>query len=335
MISKVIKEAEKWIGYLEKASNNNLDHFTKNAGYKNYTIFAKQYKEYFNINLQGCAWCAMFVSCVFRNALGAETQKRIMPHFSYCPTGVNQFKQMKRWYTSNPQRGDVIFFLNVEENRPGHTGIIYDVDSKYIYTIEGNTSMKEGVVPNGGAVCKKKYTLKYNRIVGFGRPDYSVIDIPWQQEFLDKLVNRGFIENPEVWKNYESTVSKALCVALIDKITGGIWTCEETNPQLHWAQPHVISLCGKQVIKSKNEWLSTLEQPITKGLILALVDKATDGGTLEKYANDTYEHWATRHLNSLHDKGIIETPNYWKDNFDGNVDRGSFMALLCKAYNIK
>jgi len=94
MISKVIKEAEKWIGYLEKKNNSDLEDFTKNAGYNNYTIFAKQYKEYFNINLQGNAWCAMFVSCIFRNALGAEVQKKIMPHFSYCPTGVTQFKQM-------------------------------------------------------------------------------------------------------------------------------------------------------------------------------------------------------------------------------------------------
>lgn len=334
MINKVIKEAEKWIGYLEKESNKDLEHFTKNAGDENFTIFAKQYKEYFNINLQGGAWCAMFVSCVFRNALGEEVQKRIMPNFSYCPTGVNQFKELNRWHTSNPQRGDVIFFLNVEENRPGHTGIIYNVDSKYIYTIEGNTSMKDGVIPNGGAVCKKKYTLKYNRIVGFGRPDYTVINIPWQQEFFDKLVNKGFIQNPEVWTDYEGTVSKALCVALIDKITGGMWLSDEANVLIHWAHPHVISLCGKQVIQSKQEWLSTLEQPITKGLLLALIDKAT-GGMKEKYKNISYDHWARAHLDSLCDKNIVETPDYWDSDFEANIDKGSFMALLCKAYNIQ
>ena len=44
---KVIEEAEKWVGYLEKASNSQLESKTANAGYNNYTIFAKWYKEYF------------------------------------------------------------------------------------------------------------------------------------------------------------------------------------------------------------------------------------------------------------------------------------------------
>ena len=45
-----------------------------------------------------------------------------------------------------------------------------------MYTIEGNTSAGEQVIPNGGAVCKKSYRLYNSRIAGYGRPDYSGTD---------------------------------------------------------------------------------------------------------------------------------------------------------------
>lgn len=47
------------------------------------------------------------------------------------------------------------------------------MDGSYVYTIEGNTSGANGVIANGGGVCKKKYRLTYNRIAGYGRPDWG------------------------------------------------------------------------------------------------------------------------------------------------------------------
>lgn len=333
MLKEVIKEAEKWIGYLEKKSNKDLEHFTKNAGSNNYTIFAQQYKQYFNLNFQGQPWCAMFVSCVFRNALGQKTQETIMPHFSYCPTGVNQFKKLNCWHVSNPQVGDVIFFKD-SSGIACHVGIVDEVLNNKVYTIEGNTSDKIGVIANGGAVCKKSYSINYNNIMGYGRPAYKILNPPpWQQEFLEKLVNKGYIQNPETWSDYNGTVTKGLTVALIDKITGGKWDSDEENKDFHWAQPHVISLCGKKIIQNKEEWLNSLDAPITKAFVIALIDKAT-GGIREEYKNVSGDHWARAHLNSLCDKGIINTPEVWCANFDSVVEKGNFMALLCKAYNI-
>ena len=49
------------------------------------------------------------------------------------------------------------------------------MDSTYVYTIEGNTSSESGVVANGGCVREKKYKLTYNRIAGYGRPNYGVL----------------------------------------------------------------------------------------------------------------------------------------------------------------
>jgi archaellum component FlaG (FlaF/FlaG flagellin family) len=51
--------------------------------------------------------------------------------------------------------------------------LVYNVDSSYVYTIEGNTSSTSGVVANGGGVYKKKYALNYSSISGYGRPNYD------------------------------------------------------------------------------------------------------------------------------------------------------------------
>ena len=67
-----------------------------------------------------------------------------------------------------------------------HTGIVIDVTGSTITTIEGNTSSAAGVVANGGAVRDKRYSVGYNQIGGFGRPDYSIV--PEEDDDMD--VNR-------------------------------------------------------------------------------------------------------------------------------------------------
>lgn len=184
----LIEYALSWNGYLEKKSNNNLESFTNNAGFNNYTIFAKKYNEYFKENYQGQPWCAMFVSTCFYDVF---QNKEIMPHFSYCPDGVNKFKKIKRWYKT-PKKGDVIFFTN--GLRAYHTGIVYNVDLQYVYTIEGNTSSAEGVVENGGCVTKKKYSLKYSKILGYGRPLYEKAEEIYMER-LNKIIDENAKQN--------------------------------------------------------------------------------------------------------------------------------------------
>lgn len=331
----VINEALKWVGYLEKKTEACLEDYTKNVGYNNYTIFATQYKKYFNVNLQGQPWCAVFVSCVFANALGKENQQKIMPEYFNCEVGVTNFKKIKRWHTY-PSIGDVIFFKD-STGKAGHTGIVYQIDSNFVYTVEGNTSSSNGVVSNGGGVFKKKYSRTYNRILGYGNPNYETLNKNnsehWAKNFLDKLYNKGFISNKEDWSKYEEPVTKSYVVALIDKITGGIWKSNESNSNIHWSQPYIISLCGKNIIQNKEEWINNPDSYISKSLLLALIDKAT-GGTKEKYLNVKYDYWARANLNSLCDKGIIENPEVWSEDFEGWVTKGELMALLCKAYKI-
>lgn len=335
MLNKVLKEASKWVGYLEKKTNNNLESFSGNVGYNNYTRFAQKYEEFWKVNLQGQPWCAVFVSVVFRESLGKENQEKIMPHFHYCPTGVSQFKSMGRWYSSNPAIGDVIFFKEAGTNTACHTGIVYNVDRNRVYTIEGNTSSTTGLEANGGCVAKKSYLKSYNRILGYGRPAYVKLETEyWAKKYLDILQKRGYIQNPEIWSQYSSFVTKSTALALIDKITGGKWDSDEEDPRIHWVQPHVISLCGKKIIEDSKQWLEDPDGFISKALIMALIDKATNG-TLEKYKNRTgIVHWAKNNLDSLVEKGIINSPEAWED-YESAVPRDNFMALVCKAFNIK
>jgi hypothetical protein len=56
-----------------------------------------------------------------------------------------------------------------------HTGLVEKVEGDRVYTIEGNTSSLAGVVANGGCVRNKSYSLSYDRIGGYGRPNYSIV----------------------------------------------------------------------------------------------------------------------------------------------------------------
>lgn len=172
-MEKVFKELEKWIGYLEKKSNKDLEHKTKNAGNKNYTIFAKLYKDYTGANLQAQAWCAMLISVCFVLAYGLEIAKKLLcgQLYSYCPYGMAAFRKKGQLH-SKPKSGDIVFFIRNGVAR--HTGFVYKVNGNYIYTIEGNTSGASGVIANGGGVCKKSYAINEN--MKFGRPDYSLVE---------------------------------------------------------------------------------------------------------------------------------------------------------------
>ena len=121
-ITKLIEQALSWNGYLEKKSNRDLDNFTANAGNKNYTCFARDYKLHTGQSLQGQPWCAMFVSEVFVQAFGLEAARRLLGGdlYHYCPTGVAQLKKAGRW-SRTPEPGAVIFFTNGQ--RSHHTGI--------------------------------------------------------------------------------------------------------------------------------------------------------------------------------------------------------------------
>ena len=173
-VDKVLAIAEAEVGYLEKKSNANLYDKTANAGSANYTKYGKEMHDiYPSIMDFPAAWCDCFVDWCFYKAYGVCNAKALLGgNFNdYTPSSAQLYKNKNAWYKT-PKVGDQIFFKN--STRINHTGLVYKVDSTYVYTIEGNTSGASGVVANGGGVCKKKYSLSYSKIAGYGRPKYDV-----------------------------------------------------------------------------------------------------------------------------------------------------------------
>lgn len=169
------------VDYLEKATNYNLDDKTANAGSGNWTKYARDLDalgNFYNGLKNGYAWCDVFVDWCFVKAFGVERAKQLLcqPNYSAgagCTYSAQYYKNKGQLYYSNPQPGDQIFFGNSYEST--HTGIVYAVDSNNVYTVEGNTSGANGVVPNGGGVCKKFYSLRYAGIYAYGRPKYDEV----------------------------------------------------------------------------------------------------------------------------------------------------------------
>lgn len=179
-VNKVIEVALAEVGYLEKSAKayyNNpsvLDDKTSGAGYDNYTKYGRDmHKVYPTIMDFPAYWCDSFVDWCFYKAYGISTAKSLLGgNFDdYTVASAQMYKNKNAWY-SYPKIGDQVFFKN--STRICHTGIVYNVDSNMVYTIEGNTSGASGVTANGGGVCKKSYPIGYYGIAGYGRPNYDV-----------------------------------------------------------------------------------------------------------------------------------------------------------------
>lgn len=169
----VIDIALSEVGYLEKKSNRSLDSKTANAGSANYTKYGRDmHKLYPSVMDFPASWCDAFVDWCFYKAYGVANAKGLLAgdFNDYTVASAQLYKNKKAWGTI-PKIGAQIFFKN--STRICHTGLVYDIDNQYVYTVEGNTSGASGVIPNGGGVCKKKYRLNNSKIAGYGYPNYD------------------------------------------------------------------------------------------------------------------------------------------------------------------
>lgn len=189
-IKKLIKIAEDEIGYLEKASNKNLDSKTANAGKGNYTKYWRDLKP----SYQGEPWCQCFVNWCFMKAYGTENALKLLctSKFDYyTPTCADFFKQKKQWFIQ-PKVGDVVYFKN--SSRIHHVGIVVVVTQDTITTVEGNTthSSKQDtqVVANGGGVWSRVYSKSNPSIAGYGRPAYASLSAPFVTRMYEKVLAR-------------------------------------------------------------------------------------------------------------------------------------------------
>ena len=219
-VDKLIKIAEAEEGYLEKASNASLDSDTANAGSANYTKYARDLDaipNFYNGKKNGYSWCDVFVDWCFVKAFGVAAALKLtcQPEKSAgagCKYSAQYYKN-KGQFHKTPKVGDQIFFASGGD--PNHTGIVYKVDSKKVYTIEGNTSGASGVVANGGGVCKKSYSLSNSRIYGYGRPAYDADTAAEEPAVTTAPTTKKEVGITTLKKGSEGKTVKALQILLI------------------------------------------------------------------------------------------------------------------------
>ena len=232
-VEKVLNIAEQEVGYLEKASNYQLDSKQSNAGSGNYTKYWRDLSP----SLQGQPWCNAWINWIFTKAYGATTAKKLLctdgSWSYYTPTSAQYFKNKNQWHSS-PQKGDVIYFKNT--SRIHHVGLVEKVDSLRVYTIEGNTSSGNNVViANGGGVFKKSYLIGSSSIAGYGRPNY------------DTETKSGWHEEDGGWRFYLGNTGKPITSDWYQ------WTGKDGNK--YWSYFLDTGLAVQDNwYKYKNEW---------------------------------------------------------------------------------
>lgn len=172
--AEAVRIAQDEVGYLEKATNSQLDDKLANPGTGSWTKYARDLWEadphYFQGPKNGMAdWCSIFVAWCLYMAAGRDSAKGQMalcyngPYGASCTYAANYFKEAGRFIQVRPHAGDQIFFQR--NGQIVHTGLVEKVDPDgVIHTIEGNSS---------NAVRRQAYGLGDARIYGFGRPRYE------------------------------------------------------------------------------------------------------------------------------------------------------------------
>lgn len=208
-------------GYLEKKSNAYLDDFKKNAGYNNYTRFARDVNSWGQPGCQGQPWCAEYQFWKLVKILGITKALQIMGGGFYnCVSITNHAKTNGTWH-SKPKVGALVIFRN-----GSHVGSVKSFDSSRIYTNEGNTSSVAGVVANGGSVRNKSYSINDPSIDGYVWIDwepYEGASETWKKTGIrTATVNDLYVrETPNGY--VMGSINKGTVVE-IDGKTSGKWT---------------------------------------------------------------------------------------------------------------
>lgn len=156
--------------YLEKRTNAYLDDFQKNAGYNNYTKFARDVDNWGQPGCQGQPWCAEFQFWKLVKILGITKALQIMGGGFYNCQSITQWAKKNGTWHSTPKDGALVIFRD-----GSHIGSVRSYSNTYIYTNEGNTSSAAGVIANGGSCRNKRYLRSDPVIDGY-------IWITWEDE---------------------------------------------------------------------------------------------------------------------------------------------------------
>ena len=210
-VDRLLATARAEIGYLEKASNAQLDDKTANAGKNNWTKYARDLDGLGNIyngRKNGFDWCDVFVDWCFVKTFGKAVGVQMIYQAlnglgAGCKYSRQYYANAGRLY-NDPQPGDQVFFG--DSSSIWHTGIVVKVEGGRVYTIEGNTSSDPGVVSNGGSVNDKSYPVGYKYFKGFGRPNWELAGYEEDEDMdISKLTDEQVLQ---LWDRILSVTEK-------------------------------------------------------------------------------------------------------------------------------
>lgn len=124
--------------------------------------------------VNGYDWCTQFVDASFCMTYSLDEARKMLYRPKYNNMGAvvkyafNYFKSAGRGYTKeeySPKSGDVIYFQN--SKGLSHTGIVVEVTSSQVITVEGNAGK------NCWYVAKGAYSKTSSYIYGYGHPNYT------------------------------------------------------------------------------------------------------------------------------------------------------------------
>ncbi|WP_328546783.1 CHAP domain-containing protein [Streptomyces platensis] len=108
-------------------------------------------------------YCAVFVAWCADKAGAAA----LYPKTAGCATAVAWYKKAGR-FSEYPAVGAQVFFGS---GGGSHTGLVYDYDADWIYTVEGNTNINGGA--EGDGVYLKKRARRDSYTYGYGYPKFA------------------------------------------------------------------------------------------------------------------------------------------------------------------
>lgn len=170
-------------GYIEKASDYDLDSKTENKGSNNYTKYSRDVNSWGLMGCQGQPWCCTFQFWLEGQEYGAgEALKHwYMDQDNYvgynCFATYNAFKNAGK-VGMTPELGAVAIF---DFSHAGRVIRVYsESGQKWWDSLEGNTSSNPSD-RNGGQVKIKKRPWNDSSVKGFCYIDYNKKS-GWQQE---------------------------------------------------------------------------------------------------------------------------------------------------------
>lgn len=173
MVNKILEIARGELGYKEGANNN--------------TKYGADYGLNYN------PWCQMFIWWIAQKAGISED---IIPKTASCPRTYNWFKERGQVvFASEAKIGDIIFYQWNGSKNADHVGIIENVQSNIITTIEGNFN---------DTVARRNINKTNSCIFAICRPAYKVESI---EETIPNTVAKVKFVNTTAGLNIRATAS--------------------------------------------------------------------------------------------------------------------------------